>query len=160
MSRNALLVEVTDEDLAWAVRQDRNNCAIVRAIQRKYPQALRVMVDTKTIAFTMPDEIAPEGTQGVRYVFETPKQVVNKVIRPFDEGKPLEAEALTFTVSHAIEAKPMQHRSAEQRTKINQSQRKNREVQRRIGSHRGSNAVKTYNRFLDAEVEYPLPDAG
>lgn len=68
---------VLPEDQIYARRQDRYNCAIVRAIQREYPDATFVRADTEVIAFS-------EGNH--RYVFDTPARVIDKLIKPFDEG--------------------------------------------------------------------------
>lgn len=157
MPRNALHVEILDEDLEWAVKQDQGNCAIVRAIQRKIPSALRVTVNKDTIRFSLPDEVSPDGTKGVRYIFETPRDVVNKVIRPFDEGKGIEAEARTFSLTHAIDARPIRHISDDQRRKHNEEERY-RHRRNRTGRQRPSPQHHTYGRFLDSLAEEASQD--
>jgi len=70
-------VRVTEADIIAAVRADQYNCAIVCAIQRKYPKARRVRVNSGTIAFSI-DE--------TRFVYPTPDAAVESIIKPFDEG--------------------------------------------------------------------------
>lgn len=138
--KKSLLVEIKDEDLCYARRQDRYGCAIVRAIQRALPEAIRVKADTKEIAFSLPDD-------DTRYYFQTPPQVVAKVIRPFDEGKTPEDEDRTFILDHAYAAEPIQHTPKEER------------VARRTSSRRAPRArtssgnVRTANRFMEYEAE-------
>lgn len=74
------IIEVTPGDVQYAKRHDRFNCAIVRAIQRQYPEAVRVLVDTERISFAMDDDR--------RYDWETPQPVVDKLIKPFDTKGP------------------------------------------------------------------------
>lgn len=148
MARNAIQIDILPEDLAWAERQNQSQCAIVRAIQRKIPQALFVIANAHTIAFSIPDEELPDGSKGVRYIFETPASVVNDVIRPFDETGTIPESARSFSLTHAIEARPMQRLKPEQRAR--------KVVRERNDSRRGgsrSQRVRTYGRFLDSVAE-------
>lgn len=143
MPRNALLIEITDEDLAIAQQRDKWGCAIVCAIQRKYPNALRVAVDRDRIAFSLPDE-------DTRYVFETPADVREHVIKPFDLKQEIEPEWRQFTISHAIEAKPIMHNPERSRQERNRIRGKRQRIQNQPTANVN---VRTYGRYLDEEVQ-------
>lgn len=126
----------TEEDIAYATRQNRYACLIVRCIQRTIPDAMRVMVDSKHISFSLERD-------DTRYTFETPPEVVEKVIKPFDRNEPV--EPFTFTLSDAISAEPVQHRTQEQRVAARQTKR------RGARAGRSQNvAVRHLNRFMDS----------
>lgn len=139
--KKSLLVEIKDEDLCYARKRDRYNCAIVRAIQRAMPEALHVRADSEQIAFSLPAD-------DTRYYFETPAEVVSKVIRPFDRGET--PEERTFILDQAYSAEPIQHgdrdRLSEQRTRDRQSPRAPR-------SRTSSGNVRTANRFMEYVTE-------
>ena len=141
--KKSLLVEIKDEDLCYARKQDRYNCAIVRAIQRALPEALHVRADTEKIAFSLPDD-------DTRYYFETPREVVNNVIKPFDEGKIPEERA--FILDHAIAAEPITHGGRGQRAQDRQRERETRGG-RAPRARTKSGAVHTANRFMEYEAE-------
>jgi hypothetical protein len=136
-SSKSLLVEIKDEDLVWAKRQNRYNCAIVRAIQRALPDALHVRADTKEIAFSLPDD-------DTRYYFQTPPEVVRNVIEPFDKGE--EPKERAFILEHAHSAEPINHTS--RATRIEGRTRSRRAPRTRTTS----GAVHTANRFMDYEA--------
>lgn len=143
MPRNALYVEISDDDLAVAVKQDKWGCAIVCALQRRYPNALRVTVDEKHISLSMPDD-------DTRYTFETPVDVREHVIKPFDLGQPIDPEWRSFTIDHAIEAKPITHNADKSRKERNRIRRvRSSRVQTQPSQNPN---VRTYGRFLDEEV--------
>lgn len=71
-------VTVLQEDIDHGKQRDQWGCAIVRAIQRANPRALRVRVNAKLIGFTI-DEI--------RYTFPTPPEAVEAIIKPFDRNE-------------------------------------------------------------------------
>jgi hypothetical protein len=146
MPRNAVLVDITPEDERWAVVSNQHNCLIVRAIQRKIPEAIYVRADEKTIAFSLPDDTTG-GPEGTRYTFKTPPEVVNHVIKPFDQGEPIDEEWRTFTLKDAVDAKPMQHRD---RRIAGRNQRRRNPRQARDRSQNA--AVSSYNRFIDTEA--------
>jgi hypothetical protein len=138
MARNALLIEITDEDIQWAASQDRWNCAIVRSIQRKIPEALYVTADTKAIRFTLPND----GPAGTRYEFEvTPEALA--VEKDFDLTGNVSSDHRTFSIN-AIAAVPMQHRKRDERIKERTRTRENRSRSR-------NPVVRQTNRFLTAE---------
>lgn len=74
---------VTQEDIDHAVARDQFNCAIVRAIQRKYPEAVRVRANSKHIGFSLPAE-------DNRYTYPTPPAAVDRIIKPLDRNEPPE----------------------------------------------------------------------
>lgn len=134
--RNSLGVHILDEDIAYARRQNRYNCAIVRAIERELPEATRVMADIKSIRFTLTDDTGIR----TRYIFETPRSVVNNVIRPFDLNE--EITEFDFTLNHAIDAYEIQPKKPSDAAK---NRRRNREV--RIAKPKYGHDHTT-NRFL------------
>jgi hypothetical protein len=71
-------VKVTQKDIDHGVKRNQWACAIVRAIQRQYPDAIRVRVNAKLVGFTI-DE--------TRFTFPTPPSAVEAIIKPFDQGK-------------------------------------------------------------------------
>jgi hypothetical protein len=138
--QKSLLVEIKDEDLAYARKKDRYNCAIVRAIQRAMPEALHVRADTKEIAFSLPSD-------DTRYFFQTPPEVVNKVIRPFDKGET--PEERTFILDHAQAAEPIKHST---RAELEQQRTRDRAAPRAPRARTRSGALRTVNRFLEYEA--------
>lgn len=70
-------VRVTDEDVLYAIKSNQYQCAIVRAVWRKYPEARRVRVNKNTIAFSIGEE---------RFVYPTPEAAVESIIKPLDTG--------------------------------------------------------------------------
>jgi hypothetical protein len=143
-----LEVKITPEDEAWGRHQDRWACALVRAIQREMPSALRVRVDTKDISFSLPND-HQAGPTGTRYYFETPADVVRDIIKPFDEHKVITGQ--TFRLIGAYSIEPIRHSTAEQRAAQRTNARHNKPRRRAAGSKSG--AVHTLNRFLDYVAE-------
>jgi hypothetical protein len=74
-------IQLNNEDIEHARKRDQYGCAIVRAIQRQYPEALRVRVNAKLVGFTIKD---------IRYTYPTPPEAVEQIIKPFDQGKNIE----------------------------------------------------------------------
>jgi len=149
MTDRTLRIVVTDADLAYAHRQDRYACALVRAIQRDLPEATRVTVDAKEIRFSVENK---DGSGGTRWTFETPREMVKRIIRPFDTGEDLTAIPLsqrTFTLDHAQSSQPMIKATPAQKT----ARRHNHSPSMRTGRasrNRSANAnVRTANRFVD-----------
>lgn len=68
---------VTEDDITHGRARNQWGCAVVRAIQRKHPDALRVRVNAKLIGFTI-DE--------VRYTYPTPPEAVEGILKPLDTG--------------------------------------------------------------------------
>jgi hypothetical protein len=147
MPRNAVLVEINEEDERWARKQDKHACLIVRSIQRKIPDAIRVTADEHTIAFSLPDDTSG-GPNGTRYTFKTPKEVVNHVIKPFDLGQPIDEEWRTFTLKDAVGAKPIIHDTGSRAISKRVHYRRNAKQRRSR-----STQVATYGRFADTEAE-------
>lgn len=132
-----LAITITPEDEAYARKQNRFNCAIVRAIQRQVPDALRVMADTRHIAFSLERD-------DMRYEFDTPAEVVEKIIKPFDRGLPL--ELYSFQLINPTSATPILHRTVQER----QTQRT---AVRNSRVRTQNTAVHSFNRFLDEQAE-------
>lgn len=130
----------TPEDEAFARTQDRYNCLIVRCIQRQIPDATRVMVDNKHIAFSLERD-------DTRYTFITPPEVVENIIKPFDRGEPITPN-FTFTLQNPISAEPVHHRTQEERQKARQVKRNTRKPPTTKNV-----AVRHLNRFMDVEVQ-------
>jgi hypothetical protein len=152
MPRNALLIDLDQSDLAWASGQNRYACLIVRAIQRKLPEAIRVTADAKHITFTIPED----GEDGIRYVCDTERPIVDNIIEPFDNGKitklaDIPEDYRTFSIV-AREAIPVQHRGSP----VRRAAARRRSARPRTQSHR----VRTYNRFLDTVAEAATEEEG
>lgn len=77
--------DLTEDDIEHGQSRNQWACAVVRAIQRRYGDALRVRVNAKLIGYTRDD---------VRYTFPTPPEVVEQVIKPFDRGEPVEPQTI------------------------------------------------------------------
>lgn len=140
--RNALAVQIQPDDIAWARRQDKYNCAIVRAIQRQLPEATHVSADAKTIRFTL--RYGGDGSNDYRYIFETPKEVVAKVIEPFDSGQDI--EPVSFILSQAIDAREPSHRSPEESAKHRREERDRHRINR--SRNRIPRPLHQSNRFV------------
>lgn len=151
MTIKNLIVDVNEEDLTFAVKQDRYACAIVRAIQRVRPDAQFVSVNRSTIRFTLPDDhMRGQEGRGVRYIFATPDEAISSIIKPFDEGG--EITPCNLILDEAVEAKPMQHRSREMAEKRMISERKARAEGRRMSPGTKGNRVRNYGRFIDQVI--------
>lgn len=133
----SLVVDITDDDEKWARQRNRYNCAIVRAIQRTLPDALRVRADAKEIAFSLPQD-------DTRYYFRTPPEVVKNVIKPFDQGQPITDR--TFILEAAYAAEPIKHRSRTDMIAARDRARRNTTAPKTRSS---SVPVHQLNRFLD-----------
>jgi hypothetical protein len=82
-------IAVTPDDVAFAIAQDSYNCAIVRAVQRQFPDAVYVRATTKVIAWS--DEVTDE-----RYVYPTPVNAVEQIIKPLDTGEEVKPIRITL----------------------------------------------------------------
>lgn len=69
-------IEVTEEDIAGAVREDSYQCVVVHAIARSIPDATRIEVDLQTIRFSR---------DGERLSFLTPYSAAGYIVA-FDAG--------------------------------------------------------------------------
>jgi hypothetical protein len=149
MPRNALLIDFDQSDVAWASGQNRYACLIVRAIQRKLPEAIRVTADAKHITFTIPED----GEDGIRYVCDTERPIVDNIIEPFDKGKitkltDIPEDYRSFSIV-AREAIPVQHKASPAHRAAARESARRRSARPRTQSQ----LVRTYNRFLDAVAE-------
>jgi hypothetical protein len=77
-ARSHPIIDIRQSEIDNGTANDRWDCIGVQAIQRKFPDALRVRVDVEKVAFTR---------NGRRYFYETPPEFVDNVIRPLDEGR-------------------------------------------------------------------------
>lgn len=138
--RTAVAVTIRDEDIAYARRRDRYNCAIVRAIQRQLPEATHVSADAETIRFTL----RYGGSDDYRYIFKTPAEVVRGIIQPFDSGAVI--EPVSFTLNEAIDAREPTHRTPQQAAQHRRIERE------RIRTNRARNRIPQpsheRNRFV------------
>lgn len=126
----------TPEDETYARTQNRYNCLIVRCIQRTIPDAMRVLVDSKHISFSLERD-------DTRYTFITPPEVVENIIKPFDRGEPVTPN-FSFTLTDPVSAEPVHHRTQEERQAARQTK------QRGARAGRSQNvAVSHLNRFMD-----------
>jgi len=80
-------IPVEADDVEHGVRRDQWGCAIVRAIQKKYPSATRVRVNAKITGFTIGE---------IRYTYPTPPEAIEGIIKPFDQGKTEQIEPMTL----------------------------------------------------------------
>lgn len=140
--------EVTPEDLAYARRQDRWACVVVRAIQRAFPEAIYVDVNKDRIRLSVEED----GPTGTRYEFEMPEGLVNDVIKPFDEGG-TPAVNRKFVLDTALASWPMTKTSTKEKTarraRISPNQRS--DARRRTGTSNPN--VRTMGRFTeDAQI--------
>jgi hypothetical protein len=135
---------VTAEDLAYAHKQDRYGCAIVRAIQRTLPEATFVMVEKNKIRLSMEED-------GYRYEFETPRTLVQEVIRPFDQGEKIK-EDIPFVLDIATNAWPIMRQTARQKTERRSSLSPGRRSRQARDETRNRN-VRAIGRFADSEDE-------
>ena len=92
-------ITVSAADIQHGLSRNQFNCAIVRAIQRTYPEAQRVRVNAEWIGFTMPDE-------QTRYTYPTPDKAVKTIIQPLDTGSVPKPGRLRLENG---EARPVQH---------------------------------------------------
>jgi len=83
-----IVVELTNDDIQYAVRQHSAKCMIARAVKRAHPDAEMVMVDIQTIRFT-------DAKTGERLSWLTPPPAQRQIVH-FDGGELSEIEPITF----------------------------------------------------------------
>jgi hypothetical protein len=135
---------ITPEDEIYARQQDKFACLMVRAIQRAIPEATFVTVDKDKIRLSIEED-------GYRYEFETPKEAVTNIIRPFDEGKPITQRK--FSLDTARDAWPITRQDAKSKAEL----RKTRSPEGRTSQPRRSPRTKNRNvrqigRFTDDTI--------
>jgi len=91
-------VDVTESDIATAVRQDSRLCAVATAIARTIPDATHIVVDVQTIRYT-------RTTTDERYTVAPPPSI-GAYVRAFDEGRAI--KPFSFTLREAV-IKPINH---------------------------------------------------
>ena len=136
--------EITPEDEAYARKQDKFACLMVRAIQRAIPEATFVTVDKDKIRLSIEED-------GYRYEFPTPREAVANIIRPFDEGRPITLRK--FSLDAARDAWPITRQDAQSKTES----RKGKSPENRTSQPRARTATKNRNvrqigRFTDDTI--------
>lgn len=72
---------MNQEDCDLAVAADQYNCGLVRAIQRIFPDAVNVEVNTQHVAWS-------DVGLDKRFTFDTPEDVIEDIITPNDKRGP------------------------------------------------------------------------
>lgn len=106
-------VKVEEIDFENATAQDQFKCAIVRAVQRQFPKAKRVRVNTRHIAWSVDEQ---------RFVYDTPDIAIDAVIRPLDTGGKPEPVTLRLTNGYV---KPVEHYDEDKLLALRQQDRAN-----------------------------------
>lgn len=127
-------VKVKQEDIDHGVRRNQWGCAVVRAIQRQYPEALRVRVNAKLVGFTIGE---------TRYTYPTPPETVEQLIRPFDQGELEKVEPQTVRL-RAGKMKDVEH--ADDRTLV-QHRTYNRDYRARRSTERAAQMSPNYHEY-------------
>lgn len=128
------LVNVIETDIEWGIAQDRWNCIFARALQREHPSATFVRVEVDTVAYT---------ELGHRYTFDTPPELVDKVIRPLDTGKPVKPCVIVLREPTVTQAKKM---TPERRAEIRTRERNKTVKQLRNRDGKGEYAERNQTR--------------
>lgn len=135
------VIAVTEGDYQYALRHNRYNCAIVRAIQRQFPDATRVLVDTQRISFSLDDDR--------RYDAPTPKNAVDKLIKPFDElGSEAAPKQFSFKL-RGVTSREVQHLDRRARTQKRATQRSGGTGKLGAGKNINNLPHCEYNRFRE-----------
>jgi hypothetical protein len=147
--------DVTPEDIAYAHEQDKWACAMVRSIQRVFPEATHVMVNKDHVRFS----VKADGPAGTRYEFETPKQVVQDVIKPNDlKGK---VKPIHWVLSTATASWDMLRRSNEELTERRRNLTPTERTRPRRRARTSNPNVRAIGRFTeDAEILADLEEKG
>lgn len=127
-------VRVNEEDCIYAVKANQFQCAIVRAVWRKYPEARRVRVNKNTIAFSIGEE---------RFVYPTPETAVESIIKPLDTGGAPEPGLVRLKAGIV---KPVEHK--EDRNAATQAERDRRATairERILDNSQGKSDYARYN---------------
>jgi hypothetical protein len=80
MARKTYKIEVTPLDIEKAIQNDSYQCMVAQAVRRTIPEATRIMVDMRTIRFSL---------EGCRLQYLTPTDVAQYVV-DFDAGDAIE----------------------------------------------------------------------
>lgn len=129
------VLNVNRDDIAWAKRQDRWGCAIVRAIQREHPEALFVRADKEVIAYS---------EFGHRYEHTTPDDAIEKIIKPLDEGKDIEPFSFVLPPATVREVTKI---TPEKKRQLRQIDRDRTSVEK--AARKAGNRTRTANRFCE-----------
>lgn len=132
-------VKVELDDFKNAVKGDRFNCALVWAIRRKFPEAQRVSVNTDHVAYSI-DE--------TRYVYPTTEQIIQKVIKPLDQGG--EVEPVTVQLANGT-TKPVIHYDKDRAMQIRDGYRAR--TSRRAHGEQAPPQSSSYKRLMVVNAE-------
>lgn len=135
------VIPVSEEDCEKAIASNQYQCAITRAIWRKYPQARRVRVNKGYIAFSIGEE---------RFRYPTPEAAVESIIEPLDTGGKPEPGLVRLTGGLVRE---VEHRS-DPNHQI-QAEREHRQdvLKARIARHNENVQVRSeYGRFIPKDA--------
>lgn len=131
-------INITADDIAYAQRQNRWACAIVRSIQRARPEAIFVRADKEVIAFT---------ERGHRYTFNTPDTAIERVIKPLDKGQSVMPTSFDLGPPTVKQAQRM---SDEKKTELRSHKRNVADRQRTAGmGKKPGQGERTHDRFCD-----------
>jgi hypothetical protein len=133
-------IKVENEDFVNAVAGDRYNCALVWAIRRQFPDALRVSVNTDHVAFSI-DE--------TRYVYPTTEHIVETVIKPLDQGG--ECKPVTVTLSNGV-TKPVRHVDTQEQIQARRANNRNR-FSKRAHNEMPPPQASSYKRLMVVKAD-------
>lgn len=129
-------IDVEQQDIDEAVPRDQYQCAIVLAIQRRYPEALRVTVNAKQIAFSIRED---------RFVYPTPAEAIEAIIKPLDTGGT--PEPVTIKLRGGIVKDVQTSAPSSEETRRDQRLTKRQKVGRQKRDPRPHNRKSEWNRF-------------
>ena len=133
-------LNIQEDDIAYAIAQDRYGCAIVRSVQRALPEATHVVADKNVIKYSI---------GGHRYTHDTPDIAIKNVIQPLDEHKEV-SPCVLFLPPPTVEQRKV--KTPEENTKHRNDMR---QAKRRKGTQeqKPSPVNHTTNRFCDPSTE-------
>lgn len=129
------VIRYTEDDIQEAVRGDQYDCVLSCAIARRYPAARRIRVNEQQIAFSIGEE---------RFVYPTQEEVIEAVIKPFDEKGPAELKPGVVRLTGGI-VKPVQHITDNDR--IKEVRARVRVLKNRGGAGQHTSSSRDFGRF-------------
>ncbi|HEV2352688.1 MAG TPA: hypothetical protein VGR89_00455 [Puia sp.] len=106
-------IRVQQDDIDHARQRDQWGCAIVRAIQRTFPDAIRVRVNAKLTGYSIGE---------TRYTFPTPPEAVEAIIKPFDQGKPVEPTTIKLRAGKMKDVQHADNRVLQQKRSVKRNE--------------------------------------
>jgi hypothetical protein len=127
-------IKPIQEDVDWAVDQNQWACVVVRSIQRQIPTSTFVKVNKDEIAYT---------DKGHRYYHSTPQEMIEDIIKPFDQHRPedIKLGEYPLVVARTKQADKMTPEKREQLRKIDRDRTRK--------AHKETNPNRVHNRFCD-----------